>query len=523
MMCDFGSIFFTSFAIVIFAIYCLLKRANDWFYTRKFSSKDYNIPPGDMSWPFIGNMFNFFTTFRYGDPESFISYFTSRYGDGGMYKTYMFRTPSIIVTKPQVCKKILMDDENFELGWPQSVLKLIGKKALHGITSQEHKRLRRITTSPIKGKNALCLYLGLIEEVVKCSFEKWCAIEDKPIEFLSEMKKATFEVTIRIMMGSNEIDLQWLDMVEKVYTIYLKGFLALPINLPGFAYHRAFKARENLVKIFQSVIDERKVMNTKDESRTKCDMVDLIMETEDDEGKRLNDEEIVDLLIVYVFAGHETTAHTAAWAVMYLEQHPEFLQKAKEEQEEIVKKRLPDSDTKLSYDEIKQMKYLTKVRNLVIRECRPFKFKNLNIYIVFKCKVIDETLRCSNVTLAIYRNAKRTINMNGYTIPKGWKVLTWIRQVNLDPNNHVNPKEFNPSRWNDDEAKPYSAFLPFGAGPRLCPGAELARLEVSVFLHYFLLNYRLERVNPEARVSYLPIPSPTDNCLARLKRISTSC
>lgn len=79
MVCDFGLIFFTSFAIGIFAIYFSLKRANDLFYTSKFNSKVYNIPPGDMSLPFIGNMFTFFTTFKYGDPESFISYFTSRY------------------------------------------------------------------------------------------------------------------------------------------------------------------------------------------------------------------------------------------------------------------------------------------------------------------------------------------------------------------------------------------------------------------------------------------------------------
>lgn len=183
-----------------------------------------------------------------------------RYGKGGMYKAFMFGTPSIIVTKPQVCKKILMDDENFELGWPQSVLNLIGKKALHGITSQEHKRLRRITTSPIKGKHALSLYLSLIEEVVKSSFEKWNAIEDEPIEFLSEMKKSTFEVIIRIMIGS-EIDPQWLDMVEKVYTIYLKGFLALPINLPGFAYHSAFKVSSSYVPFFfiHSFRDEFKI------------------------------------------------------------------------------------------------------------------------------------------------------------------------------------------------------------------------------------------------------------------------
>lgn len=67
----------------------------------------------------------------------------------------------------------------------------------------------------------------------------------------------------------------------------------------------------------------------RDKSRVKCNMVDLIMCIEDEEGKRLSDEEIIDLLIVYAFAGHETTAHTTAWAIMYLEQHPEFFQKAK--------------------------------------------------------------------------------------------------------------------------------------------------------------------------------------------------
>lgn len=35
----------------------------------------------------------------------------------------------------------------------------------------------------------------------------------------------------------------------------------------------------------------------------------------------------------------------------------------------------------------------------------------------------------------------------GYTIPKGWKVLVWTRNVHMDPNNYPNPKEFNPSRW----------------------------------------------------------------------------
>ncbi|KAH8490654.1 hypothetical protein H0E87_022975 [Populus deltoides] len=104
-------------------------------------------------------------------------------------------------------------------------------------------------------------------------------------------------------------------------------------------------------------------------------------------------------------------------------------------------------------------------------------------------KVIDETLRMVTFSLTVFREAKTDFCMNGYTIPKGWKVLAWFRTIHLDPEVYPNPKEFNPSRW-DDYTPKAGTFLPFGAGSRLCPGNNLAKLEISIFLHYFLLDYR---------------------------------
>nr|KYP36032.1 Ent-kaurenoic acid oxidase 2 [Cajanus cajan] len=72
----------------------------------------------------------------------------------------------------------------------------------------------------------------------------------------------------------------------------------------------------------------------------------------------------------------------------------------------------------------------------------------------------------------------------------GWKVLVWSRAIHMNPEYYPNPKEFNPSRWDDYNAKA-GTFLPFGAGSRLCPGKDISNLQTSVFLHYFLLNYRL--------------------------------
>ncbi|KAI4318738.1 hypothetical protein MLD38_032408 [Melastoma candidum] len=64
-------------------------------------------------------------------------------------------------------------------------------------------------------------------------------------------------------------------------------------------------------------------------------------------------------------------------------------------------------------------------------------------------------------------------------------------------------------------------FLPFGGGGRLCPGKDLAKLEIAIFLHHFLLNYSLERVDPKGPTQYLPHTRPKDNCLARIRKLSS--
>lgn len=137
--------------------------------------------------------------------------------------------------------------------------------------------------------------------------------------------------------------------------------------------------------------------------------------------------------------------------------------------------------------------------------------------IEYLSKVIDETLRLITFSLMVFREAKTDVKISGYTIPKGWKVLAWFRSIHLDPEIYPNPKEFDPSRWDDYNAKA-GTFLPFGAGSRLCPGNDLAKLEISIFLHHFLLNYQLERLNPESKIRYLPHTRPHDNCLAVIKK-----
>ncbi|KAF3645546.1 putative expansin-like B1-like [Capsicum annuum] len=418
MKYDIG-LLFTVLMIGIVALYSFLKNANEWFCVKKLDKSQCILPPGDLGWPYIGNMLSFIRSYKYGDPESFISSFTTRYGNGGMYKAFMYGKPSIIITTPETCRQ-----------------------------------------------------------------------KEEPIELLTEMRKYASHVIMTIIMGT-KIDQKWFDMFGTEFAVFVDGIFALPVDLPGFSYHRALKARENLVKIFQLAIDERRVTNASDKSGTKRSILDLLLESKDEEGRKFSEEKIANILILYSSGGQISTGPTATWALLYLQEHPEYLQKAKEEQEDIVKRR-PSSQTSLTLSEIRQMKYLS--------------------------KVIDETLRLVNASSPIFREATSDVKMSDYTIPQGWKVLVWTRNLHMDPHNYPNPKEFNPSRWDDHETKP-GQYLPFGAGRRFCPGADLARLEISVLLHYFLLNYRLERLS-KSKVQYFPTIRHTDNCLARIRKLS---
>ena len=165
--------------------------------------------------------------------------FIDRYGQTRIYKTSLFWNPSIIVYSPELCRKVLTDDERFIFGYPSSIMKLIGTKSLHGVSNSEHRRLRRLITAPINGHEALSMYIGYIEDIVTSSLQEW-ANKNSPIEFLNELKKISFKVITQIFMGSTD---SMSESMTKYYTDMFQGFAALEINVPGFAFHRALMVK----------------------------------------------------------------------------------------------------------------------------------------------------------------------------------------------------------------------------------------------------------------------------------------
>lgn len=81
--------------------------------------------------------------------------------------------------------------------------------------------------------------------------------------------------------------------------------------------------------IFQSIVDKRRERRKDTQATLTKDMMEALLDAEDENGRRLDDEEIIDILVMYLNAGHESSGHITMWATLFLQEHPEVLQKAK--------------------------------------------------------------------------------------------------------------------------------------------------------------------------------------------------
>ncbi|KAL1312538.1 hypothetical protein HN51_039143 [Arachis hypogaea] len=471
-----------------FVLNTLGRRINEWYYDFKLGDKHRLLPPGEMGWPLLGNTWHYFK-----HPHLFMDNLLSKYGGIGMYKTHLFMKPSILVCTLEDSRRVLSDDKNFRLAYPETAITVV-KTILYEVSNEDHKRFRRLVTAPIMGYNALAMFLERIEDIVVNSLQGMADNSmQQPIEVFKETKSISIGVILHIFMGSyNE---KIINQVEHLFGHINDALFSWPIYLPGFSYYNALQNRKKVQKIVKSVVEDRKMMLKNGEMLSeKKDLVDVLLELEDVNGRKLKGEDIVDLLILFLIAGHLSTATVMMWAMIYLSNNPLAFKKAKEEQEEIIKSR-PPSQQYLSIEEIKQMVYLT--------------------------KVINEVLRVSDFAIPLSREATTDVNINGYIIPKGWRAVVWQKACHMSSEYFKNPEEFDPSRWDDKNNTNGGAFFPFGVGTRMCPGRDLTKIEMLIFLHHFVRNYKFEQINPESPVSYFPLPVPKDNCLAKVTKVST--
>ncbi|KAI9200009.1 hypothetical protein LWI28_001441 [Acer negundo] len=246
------------------------------------------------------------------------------------------------------------------------------------------------------------------------------------------------------------------------FKLISSSFASLPLKIPGTAFYRGIKARDRMYAMLNSIIYNRRSGNSFQQDFLES----LIMkhgkgaDGEGSEDNKLTDTQLKDNILTLLVAGHDTTTSALTWLIKFLEENPAVLDKLREEHLEIQANR--KGGTNLTWSEVNNMPYTA--------------------------KVINETLRRATVLPWFSRKASEDFKIDGYKIKKGWSINLDVVSIHHDPQVFPNPYNFDPSRF-DAPIKPFS-FLGFGSGPRMCPGMNLAKLEISIFIHHLLCRYK---------------------------------
>jgi cytochrome P450 len=125
--------------------------------------------------------------------------------------------------------------------------------------------------------------------------------------------------------------------------------------------------------------------------------------------------------------------------------------------------------------------------------------------LVYTEAVIHETLRIKSVAPVLLLEPLEDIEMEDYHFGRGAKIIVLTRAGALSPEYFSDSEQFNPDRWlsTSNSKCPVhnlTAFMPFGAGPRMCPGKHLALLEMKLVLSMMAKNFSIELVHPEVQI-----------------------
>ncbi|CAL5411319.1 unnamed protein product [Camellia sinensis] len=379
--------------------------------------------------------------------------------------------------------KFLFSNENrlVQAWWPSSVDKIF-PPSTQTSSKQEAIILRKMLPNFLKPE-ALQQYIGVMDTISQRHFDSdWVGSE---VVVFPLTKRYTFWLACRLFINID--DPNHVAKFADPFGILAAGIFSIPIDLPGTPLRRAIKASEFITKELLAIIKQRKVDLGDGKASLTQDILSHMLVTSDENGNFMKEAEIANKILSLLIGGHDTASSVCASVVMFLAELPHVYQRVYEEQMEIAKSKAPGE--LLNWDDIKKMKYSWNVACEVMRLAPPLQ--------------------------GTFREAMTDFMYNGFSIPKGCKLYWSANSTHKNSEFFFEPHKFDPSRFEGSGPVPYT-HVPFGGGPRMCPGKEYARLEILVFMHNLVKRFKWEKVIPNEKIVFDPMPNPEKGLPIRL-------
>lgn len=379
-----------------------------------------------------------------GDPLPYLEQVWREHGD---VVQFPIPWPVYLVSSPGGARDVLVN-MNRDMGkrtLQYTTLSLVTGLGLLTADTAEWKPRRR-AMQPAFHHELVALTQSRVEEALAGLNEEWRELTaDGPaiIDIDQAMMELALKITGAALFGINlEADAR---EITEATLVALHGVIAraqnplpFPLAVPTPGNVRMNRAVKRLDRAVQSILDMR-AKNMLPEGAPIRDMLDVLLDLDEP----LTAQQLRDEIVTFIVAGHETVASALTWAWDLLG------------------------------------------RNADVRD-------RLGADPAFAQRAFDETLRLYPPAWVITRRVLNDVEIDGCLIPAGAMVIVSPWLVHRHPSVWNEPLDFMPDRF--EAGMPQLGYIPFGAGPRLCIGREMARMEGSLVLHDLARNWIIEPV-----------------------------
>ncbi|MGW4893983.1 cytochrome P450 [Kitasatospora sp. NPDC004240] len=425
--------------------------------------------PGPAGLPFIGSMLDLIR-------RPLPTYLAARrdYGDVVRFTAGPpgLRAEFFMVSSPEGAQQVLgTEAANFrkENAFYDELRTSVGNGLL---TSQDADYLRqRRLVQPLFTRRRVDTYASAIALEADALAARWRAVPDGVVDAGTEMSRFTLRAVARILFGADvEAAVEVVHRSFPVLGEYIleRAFAPVrtPCSWPTPANRRGAEAQRDLYGICDRIIAERAVRPDGEGARPD-DLLQLLADARGENGESLDAAELRDQVLVFLLAGHETTATSLAFALHLLAGHPEERRRARAEADGVLGGRAPRAE------DLEALPYLT--------------------------RVLKEAMRLFPAAALVGRRSVAESVIGGHVVPAGAQVVLAPWVTHRHPDHWEDPERFDPERFlpEREKARHRYAWYPFGGGPRACIGQHFSMLESVLSLAVLLREFDFEVVDRE--------------------------